>query len=92
MNGIQYYSLARLESGISLQIMVISGYAFSSSSASSIQPDLAIFPFIRTWTKSIPHLRPQGIDKWPGWGVKVFKTIFDKQQSFLFKNGSEKVL
>ena len=29
---------------------------------------------IRTWTKTIPHLLPQGIEKWPGWGVRKFKT------------------
>ena len=32
---------------------------------------------IRTWNKDTPHLIPEGITKWPGWGVKVFKTKCD---------------
>ena len=27
---------------------------------------------IRTWSKDVPHLLPQGIEKWPGWGVRAF--------------------
>ena len=29
---------------------------------------------IRTWTETTPHLLPQGVEKWPGWGVRKFKT------------------
>ena len=27
---------------------------------------------IRTFSKDTPHLMPQGITKWPGWGVRIF--------------------
>lgn len=27
---------------------------------------------IRTYTESTPHLLPEGIDEWPGWGVRSF--------------------
>ena len=27
---------------------------------------------IRTFSKDVPHLMPQGITKWPGWGVRIF--------------------
>mgnify|MGYP003994998891 FL=1 len=27
---------------------------------------------IRTWKETSPHLLPQGVEKWPGWSVKVF--------------------
>ena len=27
---------------------------------------------IRTFSKDTPHLLPQGIKKWPGWGVRIF--------------------
>ncbi len=29
---------------------------------------------IRTWTETQPHLLPQGVEKWPGWGVRKFET------------------
>ena len=38
---------------------------------------------IRTWTKSMPHLRPQGIDKWPGWGVRVFASKCDSVKEYV---------
>ena len=38
---------------------------------------------IRTWTKSIPHLRPQGIDKWPGWGVRIFASKCDSVKEYV---------
>ena len=38
---------------------------------------------IRTWTKSQPHLLPQGIDKWPGWGVRVFASKCDSVKEYV---------
>ena len=38
---------------------------------------------IRTWTKSTPHLLPQGIDKWPGWGVRVFASKCDRVKEYV---------
>ena len=38
---------------------------------------------IRTWTKSMPHLRPQGIDKWPGWGVRIFSSKCDSVKEYV---------
>ena len=38
---------------------------------------------IRTWTKSTPHLLPQGIDKWPGWGVRVFPSKCDSVKEYV---------
>ena len=38
---------------------------------------------IRTWTKSTPHLLPQGIDKWPGWGVRVFASKCDSVKEYV---------
>ena len=38
---------------------------------------------IRTFTESIPHLRPQGIDKWPGWGVRVFASKCDSVKEYV---------
>ena len=38
---------------------------------------------IRTWDKSIPHLRPQGIEKWPGWGVRVFPSKCDSVKEYV---------
>ena len=32
---------------------------------------------IRTWKESSPHLLPMGVEKWPGWGVKVFASKCD---------------
>ena len=38
---------------------------------------------IRTFTESVPHLRPQGIDKWPGWGVRKFKSKCDSVKEYV---------
>ena len=38
---------------------------------------------IRTWTKSTPHLLPQGIDKWPGWGVRKFESKCDSVKEYV---------
>ena len=38
---------------------------------------------IRTWTKSTPHLLPQVIDKWPGWGVRVFASKCDSVKEYV---------
>tara|TARA_S200000501_G_C20839818_1_gene751076 strand:+ start:626 stop:1309 length:684 start_codon:yes stop_codon:yes gene_type:complete len=38
---------------------------------------------IRTWTKSTPHLLPQGITKWPGWGVRVFSSKCDSVKEYV---------
>ena len=35
---------------------------------------------IRTWSKDVPHLLPQGIEKWPGWGVRAFASKCDSVQ------------
>ena len=38
---------------------------------------------IRTFTESVPHLIPQGIDKWPGWGVRVFASKCDSVKEYV---------
>jgi uncharacterized FlgJ-related protein len=38
---------------------------------------------IRTFTESVPHLRPQGIEKWPGWGVRVFPSKCDSVKEYV---------
>ena len=38
---------------------------------------------IRTWTESTPHLLIKGIDKWPGWGVKVFASKCDSVKEYV---------
>jgi len=38
---------------------------------------------IKTWNKNIPHLFPQGIDKWPGWGVRVFASKCDSVKEYI---------
>ena len=38
---------------------------------------------IRTWTESTPHLLPQGIEKWPGWGVRVFASKCDSVKEYV---------
>ena len=38
---------------------------------------------IRTFTESVPHLRPQGIDKWPGWGVRKFESKCDSVKEYV---------
>ena len=38
---------------------------------------------IRTWSKDVPHLLPQGVDKWPGWGVRAFASKCDSVQEYV---------
>ena len=38
---------------------------------------------IRTWNKDTPHLLPQGVEKWPGWGVKAFASKCDSVQYYI---------
>ena len=38
---------------------------------------------IRTWTESTPHLLPQGIEKWPGWGVRSFASKCDSVKEYV---------
>ena len=38
---------------------------------------------IRTWTESTPHLLPQGIEKWPGWGVRAFASKCDSVKDYV---------
>ena len=38
---------------------------------------------IRTWEKSSPHLMPQGIVKWPGWGVRIFPSKCDSVKEYV---------
>ena len=38
---------------------------------------------IRTWNKDTPHLLPQGVEKWPGWGVKSFASKCDSVQYYI---------
>jgi len=38
---------------------------------------------IRTWTESTPHLLPSGVEKWPGWGVRVFASKCDSVKEYI---------
>ena len=38
---------------------------------------------IRTWSKDVPHLLPQGISKWPVWGVRSFSSKCDSVQEYV---------
>ena len=38
---------------------------------------------IRTFSESVPHLRPQGVEKWPGWGVRVFASKCDSVKEYI---------
>jgi len=38
---------------------------------------------IRTWNKDTPHLLPQGVTKWRGWGVKSFASKCDSVQYYV---------
>jgi len=38
---------------------------------------------IRTWSKDVPHLLPNGIVKWPGWGVRSFPSKCDSVQEYV---------
>ena len=38
---------------------------------------------IRTWKETSPHLLPMGVEKWPGWGVKVFASKCDSVKYYV---------
>ena len=38
---------------------------------------------IRTWKEDVEHLLPQGVKKWPGWGVKVFASKCDSVKYYI---------
>ena len=38
---------------------------------------------IRTWDKNVPNLLPTGIEKWPGWGVRVFASKCDSVKEYV---------
>ena len=38
---------------------------------------------IRTWNKDTPHLLPQGVEKWPGWGVRAFASKCDSVKEYV---------
>ena len=38
---------------------------------------------IRTWSENTPHLLPVGIEKWPGWGVRVFPSKCDSVKEYV---------
>ena len=38
---------------------------------------------IRPWTESDPHLLPVGVEKWPGWGVKLFASKCDSVKYYI---------
>ena len=47
---------------------------------------------IRTWTESTPHLLPQGIEKWPGWGVRAFASKCDSVKEYVRLLNNTKIL
>ena len=38
---------------------------------------------IRVFSSEHPHLLPQGVKKWPGWGVRIFKTKCASVQEYI---------
>lgn len=38
---------------------------------------------IRTFTESVPHLLPSGVEKWPGWGVRSFASKCDSVKEYV---------
>jgi len=38
---------------------------------------------IRTWKETSTHLLPMGVEKWPGWGVKVFASKCDSVKYYV---------
>ena len=38
---------------------------------------------IRTFSENVPHLRPSGVEKWPGWGVRVFASKCDSVKEYI---------
>lgn len=38
---------------------------------------------IRVFKSTKPHLLPQGVEKWPGWGVRIFKTKCNSVKEYI---------
>ena len=38
---------------------------------------------IKTWDKKVQHILPQGIDKWPGWGIRIFASKCDSVKEYI---------
>ena len=38
---------------------------------------------IRTFSSEVPHLLPEGVKKWPGWGVRKFKSKCASVQEYI---------
>ena len=38
---------------------------------------------IRTFTETVPHLKPSGVEKWSGWGVRVFASKCDSVKEYI---------
>jgi len=38
---------------------------------------------IRTFSESVPHLLPSGVEKWPGWGVRLFASKCDSVKEYI---------
>ena len=38
---------------------------------------------IRTFTETVPHLKPSGVEKWSGWGVRAFASKCDSVQEYV---------
>jgi Bax protein len=38
---------------------------------------------IRTWTETEPHLLLMGVEKWPGWGVRIFASKCDSVKEYI---------
>ena len=38
---------------------------------------------IRVFKSTKPHLLPQGVEKWPGWGVRIFETKCNSVKEYI---------
>ena len=38
---------------------------------------------IRTFSEKVPHLKPVGVEEWPGWGVKMFASKCDSVKEYI---------
>ncbi len=38
---------------------------------------------IRTWTETEPHLLTVGVEKWPGWGVRIFPSKCESVKEYI---------
>ena len=38
---------------------------------------------IKTWDEKVPYILPMGIEKWPGWGVRVFASKCDSVKEYI---------